>query len=111
MISLLLVFLFLYGLIHFFERDRDDLDAFVVGGAVVIPVIIVLVINIVFGLLGLGGWLALLSPLCLLVATYLVLTLNLGIKPARATAYTAAVVVFHVVVDTGLTLLLSAASL
>jgi hypothetical protein len=105
MLSLALVFVFLYALIHFCEKDRDDLDGYVIGGAVVIPVIIVFIIMIVFGFLGLGAWLPILSPLCLLAATYLVLTLNLEIKPARAAGYTAAVVVFHIVADLGVSVL------
>ena len=70
-----------------------------------------LLTTILWGNVSINVLLALLSPLCLLVATYLVLTLNLENKPRRAAAYTAAVVVFHVVVNTGLTLLLSAANL
>ena len=102
MLSVFLVFLFLFALIHFCERDRDDLDGFTIATAVIVPVLIVIVLSVLGGFLGFGSWLPIAQPVCLAIATYLVLTLNLEIKRIRAVWYTVAVLVFHFLVNFGI---------
>ena len=46
MIGAILSFVFLYALIFVFERKRDDLDAFSIATAVVVPTIVVVLIRV-----------------------------------------------------------------
>ncbi len=108
MVGAILTFIFLYGLIYFFERDRDDLDGFTIATAVVVPTIIMIFVQIGAGLLGLGQWAGLISLAALVVATYLVLAIHLEIKRGHAIAYTAAVVVFNILLGVGLVFLAGA---
>ncbi len=109
MIQAILTFAFLYGLIYFFERDRDDLDAFSIATAVVVPVIVTLFVQVGAALVGLGPWVGLIALATLAVATYLILAVHLEIKASHAIAYTAAVLVFNVLFEFGLVFLRGAA--
>ena len=101
MIGAILIFVFLYALIYFFERKRDDLDAFSIATAVVVPTIVVVLIRVGGYFLGLGPWTELLAIVGLIAATYLVLAKNLDIKPSRAAGYTAAVFAFNLLLWIG----------
>ena len=109
MLGGILIFLFLWGLIAIFERDRDDLDAFSIATAVIGPTVAVIVVRIASGLLGLGLWAGLLELLALVVVTFLVLTMHLEVKRGRAIGYTVAVVVFNFALGVGFILLTGAA--
>ncbi len=109
MISAILTFAFLYGLISFFERDRDDLDAFSIATAVVVPVIVTIFVQIGAGLIGLAQWADLIGLGTLAIATYLILAIHLEIKASHAIAYTFAVLAFKVLVELGFMLLTGAA--
>ncbi|MDJ0926641.1 MAG: hypothetical protein QNJ73_03235 [Gammaproteobacteria bacterium] len=99
MFGALLTFIFLYGVIWLFERKHRDIDAFLVAVAVVVPVIASFLTSIGAGVLGLGAAGAWLGFLVLIGATYLSLAKIMGLPGKRAAGYTAAVVVFNLVVQ------------
>ena len=102
-------FAFLFLLIYIFDRKREDLDAFSIATAVVVPAIAVFLFSMVSGYFEFGTWSAFAELGLLVVATYLVLNLNLGFKAGRAAAYTAAVFVFNVGVSVAITVWFRAA--
>ena len=97
----MLTFLFLFALIYIFDRKREDLDAFSIATAVVIPTILVFLFRMAAGFLELGTWAAFAELGLLVLATYLILNLNLGFKAGRSAAYTAAGLVFNIGVAVG----------
>ena len=97
----MLTFLFLYGLILVFDRKRDDLDAFTVATAAFVPAVLVFLFRMAAGYLEFGAWAAFAELGLLIVATYLVLTLNLGFKAGRAAAYTGAVFALNIAASFG----------
>ena len=104
---MLLTFLFLFALIYVFDRKRDDLDAFSIATAAVVPTIVVFLFRMAAGFLEFGVWASFAELGLLVVATYLVLNLNLEFSAGRSAAYTAAVLVFDIVAGLGAQLLSS----
>jgi len=102
----MLTFLFLFLLIFLFDRKRDDLDAFSIAAAVVAPAIVLFLYRLLAGFMGWGAWSAFAELGLLIVVTYLVLTMTLAFKPARAAAYTAAVLAFEIAVGIGFAMLI-----
>ena len=98
----MLTFVFLFALVYIFDRKRDDLDAFSIATAVVVPAILVFMFNMVAAYFEFGTWAAFAELGLLVVSTYLVLNLNLGFKAGRSAAYTAAVLAFNIAVGVGL---------
>lgn len=94
----MLTFAFLFGLIYLFDRKRDDLDAFSIASAVVVPAILVFIFRMISGYLEWGLWAAFAELGLLVISTYLVLNLVLGFKALRSMAYACSVLVFNVVV-------------
>lgn len=109
MITGFFTFLFLYGLVAIFERNRDDLSAFPIAATVMVPIIAVVLVRIGGYFAGLGLWNELLAVVTLIVATYLMLNKNLEISGGRAAGYTAAVFVFNVLIGVGFEYLSGAA--
>lgn len=105
----MLTFAFLFLIIYIFDRKRDDLDAFSIASAVVVPTIVVFLFGMATAYFGLGIWAAFAELGLLVVSTYLVLNLVLGFKAIRSIAYACAVLVFNVVVVFGLTMVSGAA--
>ena len=108
MLTGLLVFVFLYGLIAIFERNRDDLDAFSIATAVIGPTLAIVVMRIIGSVLGLGPWAGLLEVLTLIIVTYLVLTKHLDFSAKRAIWYTVAVFFFNIAMGVGYVILTGA---
>jgi len=109
MIGAVFTFVLLYALIYLFERQRDDLDAFAIAGAVVVPLILVIVVHFALRIAGIERWTGLIEILVLVVATYLVLTMNLAIRRTRALAYTTAILVFNFALGEGMEIVTGAA--
>lgn len=92
MLEALIVFGVLWVLIWSFERDRrDELDAFTVGTAVLIPMILAVLIQILGGVLGFYPWSAYAAWVGALLATFIVLWKMLQIPVKRSAAYTGSV--------------------
>ena len=108
MIGAVFTFVLLYALIFLFERQRDDLDAFAIAGAVVVPLILVLIVHFALPFAGIERWTGLIEILVLVFATYLVLTMNLAIRRTRALAYTTAILVFNFAIGEGVELVTGA---
>ena len=85
-------------MIYVFDRKREDLDAFSIATAVVVPSIAIFVFRMFAGYFEFGIWAAYAEIGLLAVCTYLVLNLNLGFKPGRSAVYTFAVIVFNIIV-------------
>lgn len=93
MIAAFITFLVLYGLISVLERDRDDLDGFVVASVAVIPVLATILVRIVLGLLYPDPLLLqLVPPLVLIGLTFVLLWKHLEIPLGRSIGYTVVVV-------------------
>jgi hypothetical protein len=109
MIGAIFTFVLLYALIYLFERQRDDLDAFSIATAVVVPTILVLVVHFMLRFAGIDRWAGLVEILVLVVATYMVLTMSLAIRRARALTYTSVILVFNFALGEGLEMVTGAA--
>jgi hypothetical protein len=109
MIGAIFTFVFLWALIFLFERQRDDLDAFSIAGAVVVPTILVFVAHLGLRFAEIDRWTGLIEILVLVVATYLVLTMSLAIRRTRALAYTSAILVFNFALGEGMEIVTGAA--
>ena len=96
MIGAFVTFLVLFGAIKLFERDRDDLDNFVVATAVVVPILVAILIQITLGLLYPEPLLlGLLPPLVLIGLTFSLLWKHLEIHVGRSIGYTVLVVIVN----------------
>lgn len=104
----MLTFLFLFALIYLFDRKRDDLDAFSIASAVVVPAILVFLFQIAAAYLEFGLWAGFAGLGLLVVSTYLVLNLVLGFKALRSLAYAVAVLAFNIAVGVGFALVTGA---
>lgn len=102
MIGAIFTFVLLWALILLFERHRDDLDGFSIAAAVIVPTILVLAVHFGLRFAGIDRWNGLIEIVVLIVATYLVLTMNLAIRRTRALAYTSAVLVFNFALGEGM---------
>ncbi len=109
MIGAIFTFVLLWALIFLFERNRDDLDAFSIAAAVIVPTILVFVVHMGLRFAGVDRWSGLIEILVLVVATYLALTMNLAIRRTRALAYTSAVLVFNFALGEGMEIVTGAA--
>ena len=79
----MLTFIFLFAIIYLFDRKRDDLDGFTIATAVVVPALLTFLFRMAAAFFEFGVWAAFVELGILVVATYLVLNLTLGFKPAR----------------------------
>lgn len=104
MIGAIFTFVLLYALFYMFERQRDDLDAFSIATAVIVPAVLVFIVHFALQFAGVTTWSGLIEILVLVVATYLVLTMSLGIRRARALAYTSVILVFNFAIGEGIEL-------
>ena len=96
MISILVTFVVLFGMIKVFERDRDDLDSFQVATVAIVPVLIVVLLRAGLALLlPIPVVVTLLPPIVLIAATFLLLYKNLEIPLGNSIAYTVAVVIVN----------------
>ncbi len=96
MISILVTFIVLFGMIKVFERDRDDLDSFQVATVAIVPVLIVVLLRAGIALfLPVPLVQLLLPPVVLIAATFLLLYKNLEIPLGNSIAYTVAVVIVN----------------
>ena len=94
MISVLITFLVLFAMIKIFERNRDDLDNYVIAMVAIVPVGCAVLVRIaVFFLAPDVKPLMFLPGLVLIGTTFGLLWKNLEIPPGRSIIYTVVVVV------------------
>ena len=99
MITILLTFLVLFGLIKVFESKRDDLDGFQAATVAIIPVVSAMLVQIVLGILYPQPLLLVLVPALVLVGlTFFLLYKNLEIPIGRSIGYTVVVIAVNQVV-------------
>ena len=94
---------FIYALIWFFERKRRELHEFDFGKFAVIPPFIYLGLSLVVMFLGLGVWGIWAALIVFIIALFWMLWKNANLSPARASAYSLAVLVFNLGLNTLLT--------
>ena len=102
---MLLNFAFLFALIWLFDRKRDDLDAFTIATAVVVPGIIVFLFRLIRMFFEWGLWGEFAELGILVTATFLVLKITLGFNALKAAAYSIAILLFNFAVAFGLSML------
>jgi hypothetical protein len=90
----------IYGLLWLFERKRRELDDFHVSRAAVVPAFIYLGLSIAVLFLGLGFWGSWAALIVFVVALFFMLWKNVKLPPARAAAYSAAVLAINVGINT-----------
>ena len=97
MLSALVAFVVLFGLIKVFERKRDDLDNFNIATVAIVPILANILVGSVIGMAELQPSLLtqLLPGVVLALATFLLLWKNLEIPVGRSLIYTIAVVSVH----------------
>jgi hypothetical protein len=94
---------FIYGLIWIFERKRRELHEFEFDRIAVIPPFIYLGLSLLAAFLGLGAWGSWAALAVFMLALFWLLWKNARLSPARASAYTLAVLAFNLVLNTLLT--------
>jgi hypothetical protein len=93
----------IYGLIWLFERNRRELLEFDFDKIAVIPPFIYLGISLLVMALGLGIWGSWAALVAFMIALFWMLWKNAKLSLARASAYSFAVLIFNVALNTLLT--------
>jgi hypothetical protein len=94
---------FIYVLIWMFERKRRELHEFDFDKFAVIPPFMYLGLSLLVMLLGLGIWGSWAALIVFMIALFWMLWKNAKLSPARACAYTLAVLIFNLAINTLLT--------
>ena len=93
----------IYGLIWLFERKRRELPEFDFDKIAVIPPFIYLGLSLLVIVFGLGIWGSWAALIVFMIALFWMLWRNAKLSPARAAAYSVAVLIFNVALNTLLT--------
>ena len=93
----------IYGLIWLFERKRRELHEFDFDKIAVFPPFIYLGLSLLVMFFGLGIWGSWAALIVFMMALFWMLWKNAKLSPARASAYSLAVLIFNVALNTLLT--------
>jgi cbb3-type cytochrome oxidase subunit 3 len=93
---------FIYGLIWLFERKRRALHEFDFDMIAVVPPFVYLGLGLVVLLFGLGIWGSWAAVIVFIVVLFWMLWKKAKLSLARASAYSAAVVVFNLILNVAL---------
>ncbi len=96
MITILLTFIVLFGLLKVFERKREDLDGFQAGVVAIIPVVSAMLIQFALAIVYPERLALILVPALVLVGlTFFLLYKNLDLPLGRSIGYTVVVIVVN----------------
>jgi hypothetical protein len=91
---------FIYGLIWIFERKRRELHEFDFDKIAVIPPFIYLGLSVIVVVLGLGIWGSWAALIIFTIALFWMLWKNAKLSLARALAYSSAVLIVNLIINT-----------
>ena len=96
MLTILITFLVLFGLIKIFERKREDLDGFQAAVVAIIPVVSAMLVQFALAIVYPEPLALILAPALVLVGlTFYLLYKNLDLPLGRSIAYTVVVIVVN----------------
>ena len=94
---------FIYGLIWIFERKRRELHEFDFDKIAVFPPFIYLGLSLLILVFHLGIWASWTAIIIFVIVLFWMLWKNAKLSPARASAYSVAVLVFNIGLNTLIT--------